>query len=235
MAMRIVGFIKTSLVDWDGNVSAVIFLPGCNFRCPFCHNRELVLDPNGVPEVSLTPILEYLEQNSDFLDGVVVTGGEPTIHNGLPDLLSRIGAVGLKLKLDTNGTNPAMLADLIDSSIIDSVAMDIKAPLDHRYDELSGTDAPLEDIKRSISILMDSDIEHEFRTTVVPHLIKEEEVEAMAAYIGGARKYVLQQFRPGTTIDGRLSKIDPYPVDRLRSMAEMAKPYVRRVLIRGDM
>ncbi|NYT11021.1 MAG: anaerobic ribonucleoside-triphosphate reductase activating protein [Methanomassiliicoccales archaeon] len=232
--MRIVGFIKTSLVDWDGRVSSVIFLPGCNFRCPFCHNRELVLSPGSVPEVDHGSMMLYLEENSDFLDGVVITGGEPTIHSDLPDLIGDLSALGLRVKLDTNGSNPSMLLDLIDSGLLESVAMDIKGPLDDRYDDACGVQAPLEDIKRSISILMDSEIEHEFRTTIVPHIIKEKDVESIAAFIGGARKYALQQFRPGTTLDGRLSKIDPYPIERIHNMAELAKQYVRRVVIRGD-
>jgi pyruvate formate lyase activating enzyme len=232
--MRIVGFINTSLVDWDGRVSSVIFLPGCNFRCPFCHNRELVLSPGSVPEVDHDSMMLYLEENSDFLDGVVITGGEPTIHSDLPDLITDLSSLGLRVKLDTNGSNPSMLLDLIDSGLVESVAMDIKGPLDERYDEICGVKAPLENIKRSISILMDSEIEHEFRTTIVPHLIKEGEVESIAAFIGGARKYALQQFRPGVTLDDRLSKIDPYPTERIHNMAELAKQYVRRVVIRGE-
>jgi len=232
--MRIVGFVNTSLVDWDGRVSSVIFLPGCNFRCPFCHNRELVLSPGSVPEVDHDSMMLYLEENSDFLDGVVITGGEPTIHSDLPDLITDLSSLGLRVKLDTNGSNPSMLLDLIDSGLVESVAMDIKGPLDERYDDICGVKAPLENIKRSISILMDSEIEHEFRTTIVPHLIKEGEVESIAAFIGGARKYALQQFRPGVTLDDRLSKIDPYPTERIRNMAELAKQYVRRVVIRGE-
>ncbi|HUV23876.1 MAG TPA: anaerobic ribonucleoside-triphosphate reductase activating protein [Methanomassiliicoccales archaeon] len=232
--MRIVGFVNTSLVDWDGRVSSVIFLPGCNFRCPFCHNRELVLSPGSVPEVDHDSMMLYLEENSDFLDGVVITGGEPTIHSDLPDLITDLSSIGLRVKLDTNGSNPSMLLDLIDSGLVESVAMDIKGPLDERYDDICGVKAPLENIKRSISILMDSEIEHEFRTTIVPHLIKEGEVESIAAFIGGARKYALQQFRPGVTLDDRLSKIDPYPTERIRNMAELAKQYVRRVVIRGE-
>lgn len=232
--MRVVGFVKVSLVDWDGYVSAVVFLPGCNFRCPFCHNRDLVLHPGNLPDIDQGWMIDYLRENSDFLDGVVITGGEPTIHHELPQLISKIKQLGLKVKLDTNGSNPHMLMDLLDSGLIDAVAMDLKGPLDDRYDALSGVKTPLEDIKKSIFLLMEGAVEHEFRTTVVPHLIKEDEIEAMAAFIGEARKYALQQFRPGTTLDERLSRIDPYPPARIRSMAELAKRYVRRVVIRGD-
>jgi len=231
--MRIVGFTRTSLLDWDGCVTSVLYLPGCNFRCPFCHNRDLVLHPGDLPGLEWEDIEGYLMENSDFLDGVVITGGEPTIHPDLPDLVGKLKGLELGVKLDTNGTNPDMLQDLIDSALVDFVAMDLKAPLDSRYSDLCGTDAPLEDLKRSISILMDSDIDYEFRTTVVPVLLKDEDIEAIAAFVGGARKLALQQFRPGITLDERLSRLDPYPLDRIREMAETAKHYVRRVVIRG--
>jgi len=233
--MKVAGFLKSSLLDWDGRVTAVIFLPGCNFRCPFCHNADLVLHPGEVPEVDQDAMMDYLDENSDFLDGVVITGGEPTLHPDLPDLISKIRSLGLQVKLDTNGTNPDMLEDLIDAGMIEGVAMDVKAPLDERYDDLSGVETPIEKIKRSISIIMESNIDQEFRTTVVPHMIKEEELEAMAAFIGGARKYALQQFRNGNTLDERLASIEPYPEERMRSMAELAKQYVRKVILRGDL
>jgi pyruvate formate lyase activating enzyme len=232
--MKIAGFLKSSLLDWDGKVTAVIFLPGCNFRCPFCHNADLVLHPGEVPGIDQDEMMGYLEENSDFLDGVVITGGEPTMQGALPELISDLRKMGLQIKLDTNGTNPEMLQDLIDSGMIDGVSMDLKGPLDERYDDLSGVETPLESIKRSIFIIMESDLDYEFRTTVVPHMIKEEELEVMAAYIGGAKKYALQQFRNGNTLDERLSKIEPYPGGRIRSMGDLVKPYVRKVVLRGD-
>src|SRR5690554_4050368 len=123
--MRIIGFIKTSLLDWDGHVVASIYLPECNFRCPFCHNRDVVLDPESYDEVPWDEIEEFILEHNDFLDGVVVTGGEPTLHDDLPDLLRRIKSLGVKVKLDTNGSNPDMLKDLIDAGLVDYVAMDI--------------------------------------------------------------------------------------------------------------
>ena len=127
---RIAGFNRTSLLDWDGCVTAVIYLPSCNFRCPFCHNRELVLTPEVYEDVPLEFVEDYISENREFLDGIVITGGEPTIHRDLPELVKRIKALGMKVKLDTNGTNPEMLKDLIDAGLIDYVAMDLKAPLD---------------------------------------------------------------------------------------------------------
>lgn len=232
--MRIIGFIKTSLLDWDGHVVAVLYLPGCNFRCPFCHNKDLVLSPDSMEEVPLEEIEEYVRDNAEFLDGVVVTGGEPTIHSDLPGLLSRLKALGVKVKLDTNGTNPDMLGDVLEAGLVDYVAMDLKAPLDEKYDELAGVDVPIDRVKRSIEVLRNSGVEHEFRTTVVPILLTQKDVERIAAYIGGASKFAIQQFRPGNTLDPNLSVVKPYPRSTMLAMAECAKQYVRKVVIRGD-
>ncbi len=232
--MKIIGFIRTSLLDWDGHVVAVIYLPGCNFRCPFCHNHEVVLSPGSFEEVPLGEIEAYVRENAEFLDGVVVTGGEPTIHPDLPKLLSRLKALGTKVKLDTNGTNPEMLEDVLEAGLVDYVAMDIKAPLDEKYDDLAGVPVPLDKVKRSIEIIRSSGVDHEFRTTVVPILLASGDVERIAAYIGGAKKYAIQQFRPGSTLDPNLGVVKPYPRGTVLGMAESAKRYVRKVVIRGD-
>mgnify|MGYP000858028720 CR=1 FL=1 len=232
--MKIIGFIKTSLLDWDGHVVASIYLPGCNFRCPFCHNRDVVLDPASYDEVPWEVVEAFIKEHSDFLDGVVVTGGEPTIHNDLPEFIGRIKALGVKVKLDTNGSNPGMLKDLIDAGLIDYVAMDIKAPLDEKYDDLTGISAPLDDIKRSIEILETSGIDHEYRTTLVPILLSAPDIEAIAAYIGGTKKYALQQFRPGRTLDPHLESATPMTKAKVRAIAENAKQYVGKVVLRGD-
>lgn len=232
--MRIVGFIKTSLLDWDGKVVTVLYLPGCNFRCPFCHNVEMVLEPSSFEEVPFSQVEEYVRSNADFLDGVVVTGGEPTLQRDLPQLLRRLKDLGVRVKLDTNGTDPDMLKDVLDAGLVDYVAMDLKAPLDERYDDLAGVRVPIDKIKRSIQLLEDSGIDHEFRTTVVPILLTPQDIEAMAAYIGGTRMYALQQFRPGKTLDPAFQTVRPYSGAVLRAMAEMAGHYVRKVVIRGD-
>jgi pyruvate formate lyase activating enzyme len=232
---RIAGFNRTSLLDWDGCVAAVIFLPGCNFRCPFCHNRQLVLTPEEYEEIPFEFVEEYIRENSEFLDGIVITGGEPTIHKDLPELIKRIKRLGIRVKLDTNGTNPEMLKDLIDAGLIDFVAMDLKAPLDEGYDDLAGTKVEMEKIKRSIQIIMSSGIDYEFRTTMVPILLKPEDYERMAAYIGTAKKFVLQHFSPRNTIDPNLSVIKPLDEAKVRAIAERCKPYVRKLVIRGGM
>jgi pyruvate formate lyase activating enzyme len=232
--MRIVGFNKTSLLDWDGHVVAVIYLPGCNFRCPHCHNRDIVLESEALDEVPFEVVEEYVRENCGFLDGVVVTGGEPTIHRDLPALLARLKALNMKVKLDTNGSEPDMLQDLIDAGLVDYVALDIKAPLEAKYDDVAGARVPLDKIKRSIEVLRTSGIDHEFRTTVVPILLTPDDVERIAAYIGGARVYALQQFRPENTLDPHLSMVRPYPGPEVLAMAERARQYVRKVVVRGD-
>ncbi|NLI73720.1 MAG: anaerobic ribonucleoside-triphosphate reductase activating protein [Euryarchaeota archaeon] len=232
--MKIIGFIKTSLLDWDGHVVASIYLPGCNFRCPFCHNRDAVLNPDIYEEIPWETIKEFIQEHNDFLDGVVITGGEPTIHEDLPDLICQIKALGVKVKLDTNGSNPSMLRDLIAADLIDYVAMDIKAPLNEKYDELTGISAPLEDIKQSIEILEESNIDREYRTTLAPILLKPSDIEAIAAYIGGTKKYAIQQFRPKCTLDPKLESATPMSKSQVKAIAENAKQYVRKVVIRGD-
>ena len=231
-SMRIVGFIKTSLLDWDGKVTSVVFTSGCNFRCPFCQNVDVV--EGHLDEVEMDRIDEYVNENSDFLDGVVITGGEPTLHRDLHELIKHFKDMGVMVKLDSNGTNPDMLDDLIGANLIDFVAMDVKAPLDERYSTLCGTEAPLEDLKRSIDIIMSSGIDYEFRTTVVPVLHKEGDIEEIAECISGARKYALQQFVPSKTLDPSMQNLDPFPAATLHRMAERAKRHVRRVVLRGD-
>jgi pyruvate formate lyase activating enzyme len=231
--VKICGFAKTSLLDWDGYVTAVIYLPSCNFRCPFCHNKELVLTPEVYDEVPFDFIEEYVRDNLEFLDAIVITGGEPTIHKDLPQLIRKVRALGVKVKLDTNGTNPDMLQDLIKAGLIDYVAMDIKAPLNQEYDELAGTKVQLDQIKRSIEIIMSSGLDYEFRTTMVPILLKEADYEKIAAYIGTAKKYALQHFVPKNTLDPNLSVIAPLSEEKVKAIAEICKPYVRKVVIRG--
>lgn len=231
--MKISGFLKTTLLDWDGKVACTIYLAGCNFRCPYCHNRGLVLNPGEVEDIPLDSILEYVESNSDFLDGVVISGGEPTLNKDLPDLIKKLRGLGMKIKIDTNGTMPDVLDDLIGAGMVDFIAMDVKAPLDGRYSSVTDTTVDVADIRRSIRIIMDSGVDYEFRTTVVPILIKPEGMEDIFREIRGAKRYRLHQFRPKNCLDENLTALDPYPESVLMDMAEKAKAYVRDVRIRG--
>ncbi|QLH75118.1 MAG: anaerobic ribonucleoside-triphosphate reductase activating protein [Methanomassiliicoccales archaeon] len=230
---KIVGFARTSLLDWDGKVAATVYLQGCNLRCGFCHNPDLVPMVSGLTEVPFEEISGYIASNNDFLEGVVITGGEATIHKDLPELISRFKDMGMKVKLDTNGTNPLVLKDLIRSGMLDFIAMDIKAPLNHKYSEITSSKIDLDAIKGSISLIMDEMTDYEFRTTVVPFYLDTPDIEAIASFIGGAKKYALHQFNNKNTLDPRLALMSPYPDSKLREMAEVAKQYVRKVVLRG--
>jgi pyruvate formate lyase activating enzyme len=233
MSLRIAGFNRTSLLDWDGCVAAVIYLQGCNFRCGYCHNPPLLpLEPE-LDEMPLQEVLEYLSEHRDFIDGVVVTGGEPTIHADLHMLLRQLRAIGMKTKVDTNGSNPSMLEDLICGGLVDFIAMDVKAPLDERYSRVAGVGVDLGKIAGSISLLKKGEVDYEFRTTVVPFFIQEKEVEEIAAAIAGSRRFVLHQFRPERCLDPRLAELDPYAEERVHAMAEIARRCVPRVVVRG--
>lgn len=232
--MKIIGFIETSLVDWDGHVVASIFLPGCNFRCHYCHNKNAVLNPESFEEISTEYVLATIERNKDFLDGIVISGGEPSIHPDLPDLMRLIKNTGLQIKLDTNGTNPKMIQEIIDQKLVDYIAMDIKGPLNHKYSKIAGVSVKLDEIQKTMDILQESGIEYEFRTTIVPPLLSEKDVLSIIHDIRGAKKYALQQFRPDYTLNPNFSKIQPYSPDVLSALAEEAKRAINVVTVRGN-
>ena len=198
--MDVKGFIDVSFVDWDGKVTSVIFLPNCNFRCPFCHNVNLVLNPEKIETIPFEDIEDQLGKHKDWIDGVCVTGGEPTLHKDLPELLSKIKNMGFKVKLDTNGTNPKLLRELLNQDLVDYVAMDIKAPLNVKsYSRIVGVnvDNLLEKIKESIKILMESGIEYEFRTTIVPTLHTLKDIKEICLSLRNCKKFVIQKFDVG--------------------------------------
>ncbi len=227
------GFIETSFSDWDGKISSVIFLAGCNFRCPYCHNATLVVNPDSLPDLSYKKIKDFLVSHRDWIDGVVISGGEPTLYEKLTELIKEIKEMGFLIKLDTNGSNPQRLRDLIGQKLLNYVAMDLNAPLDEKYHQLSGTTVNLEKIKESMNLLLESKIDYEFRTTVVPNLLDEEDIAEIASSIQGAKNYVLQQFNPKETLDPSLRKVAPYPKEKLQQMVARAKDFVANVHLRG--
>jgi pyruvate formate lyase activating enzyme len=213
------GFLHTSLIDWPGKICSVVFLGGCNFKCRACHNQQLVMRPDSMQDYPLGDIVQYLETKKNWIDGVTVTGGEPTIRKNLPDLLKILGDAGPKIKLDTNGSNPAMLAYLINSKLVNAVAMDIKAPLtSHEYSYVAGVAVEVRLIRRSIQILKDSGIETIFRTTVIPGYVEEPQLEAIRAYLGDVPHYIVQPFRNKETLDPEFSKIEEFPLARVEDM-----------------
>ncbi len=233
--MEIRGFLETSFLDWDGKVSSVVFLPACNFKCPYCSNWLLVHEPATLPVVKLDKIEHFLTERKDFIDGVVITGGEPTCHVWLPELAKRFKDLGLLVKLDTNGTNPDMLKRLAtrDPRLVDYIAMDIKAPLDRRYELATGLKVDLGKIKESIKFIMNSGLDYEFRTTVVPNLLGEAEIGEIAKTIAGAKKYALQQFVPAHSMIKEMRALSPHPDETIKELAEVAKKYVANTIVRG--
>ncbi len=228
------GFLENTLIDWEGRLAAEIFLPGCPFRCGYCHARHLVEPQPGDESIPLEAVLDNVREQNGWLDGIVISGGEPTLHDDLPELIGAFRDEGLAVKLDTNGSNPEALARLLRHGRLDCVAMDVKAPLDHRYSEVARVPVDLAAIRRSIDLLMHSDIEVEFRTTVCPGLVEEDEILAIARAIQGARSYFLQKFRPVNCLDRSMERLKSPNQDQMRAYCRIAAPYVERCVVRGD-
>ena len=202
--MRIGGFQKFSLSDFPGRVAAIVFTQGCNFRCPFCHNGGLI--PETPQDGLLIPedyVLSYLRSRSGRLDGLVVTGGEPTVQKDLADFLSKVREIGYRIKIDTNGSRPEVLEHLISEGLIDYVSMDVKAP-PWSYDRLAGVPAPIDEITRSIDLLSCCGIEHEFRTTRVSSLLSDRDMDGVAGMIPDGSTFKLQTFNPSQAFDRSL-------------------------------
>jgi len=231
--MIIKGFQRTSLVDFPGNIVSTVFLSGCNFRCPFCHNPELALDSPDLKALPERKVLAEIEAHKRFIDGVCVSGGEPTVHSGLPDFLAKIKALGLKVKLDTNGSNPEMLRTVIAERLVDFISMDVKSS-PARYAEATGADVDVLVVGESVKIIMASGIDYEFRTTVVPGFFDENVLEGICNMISGARGYVLQQFSPrDTLVDEGLRSIKVFTKQDLERFASLAGKFVLNCSVRN--
>ena len=236
--MEIKGFVDISLVDWDEKVSSTIFLANCNMRCPFCYNVPLVLNPEKLRTIPFEEIAEYLERNREWIDGVVITGGEPTIHNDLPSLCERIKKLRFLVKIDTNGTNPTLIKELINGKLVDYVAMDIKAPLEQdKYYAAIGVNIPnlLNKILETISILQDSPIDYEFRTTVIPTIHKEKDIEEICQKIKNCKKYVLQNFKADVeTISPNFRNLKPFTQEELKTFLKTARKIIPNTILRDN-
>lgn len=198
--LNIQGFTKTTLLDYPGKVAATIFFGGCNFRCPFCHNSPLVLCPEREPSYIIEDILTTLAKRRGILDGVCISGGEPTLDPGLPGLCEEIKALGYLVKIDTNGTNPSLLQELAGERLVDYVAMDIKASPSH-YPELAGIPNPdMDKILRTAQWLLSGALPYEFRTTVVRELHTEDDFREISRWLAGAGSYYLQAYKDSPNI-----------------------------------
>lgn len=231
--MELKGWVRTSLIDYPDHIATVLFSGGCNFRCPMCHNADLVARAEEMPTLPHREVWAFLSKRVGLVDGIVVTGGEPTLQSGLIPFLQRARELGLDVKLDTNGYLPDVLAALLRDRLVSYVAMDVKAP-PPKYALVAGRDdLDLKRIEDSIGLLLAGDVAYEFRTTVVPGLLVEEDVDGIAHWVSGAVRYVLQPFRPLGTLDPALGRVSPYPLARLEAMAERARTWVGQVLVRG--
>jgi len=195
--MKIGGIQKFSTVDYPGYAVASIFTIGCNMRCGYCHNPELVLPEQFVGEIPEDEILEFLDSRRGLLDGVAISGGEPTMQPDLPDFIRKVKALGFRVKLDTNGTNPEMLKYLIDEKLVDFVAMDIKGPLD-KYVQIAARPVDIDAIEECIRLA--KTVDHEFRTTIVRTQLEPADFEAIGQLVDGAQRFALQYFIPGNTV-----------------------------------
>ncbi|HHE76710.1 MAG TPA: anaerobic ribonucleoside-triphosphate reductase activating protein [Candidatus Parcubacteria bacterium] len=236
--MIIGGLEKLTLIDFPGKLACTVFLAGCNFRCPFCYSSELVL-PEKIkkqPRISEEDFFKFLEERKNLLEGCVLLGGEPTLNRDLPEFAKKIKSSGYQVKLDTNGSNPEMLQQMIDDGLIDYVSMDIKAPKE-KYDLVAGVKVDLGAIEKSIAVLEKGKVDYEFRTTVVPGLLAKEDIVEIAKWISGVkeksgnkgstqkRKYYLQNFKPTKTLDPKFENIQSYPDEYILEITKEVSPF----------
>ncbi len=200
--MKIGGFQAQSTVDYPGCLAAVVFTVGCNLNCSYCHNRELIRDKGETPLITPEAMLALLKQRSRFLDGVVLSGGEPTLQPDLEWFLRRLREMGYRTKLDTNGTRPHVIERLIEQGLVDFVAMDVKAS-PSRYSEICGSPVELADVQASIALLMKGRVDYEFRTTLAPQLTAAD-LDVIRFMLAGARSHVLQKYRPVETVEEKI-------------------------------
>lgn len=246
--MVIGGLEKLSLIDYPGELAAVVFTQGCNFRCPFCHNPMLVQASYGAGKIknnrqyqekgeghtriSEDDLLSFLEERRGKLDGVVVTGGEPTIHADLGDFLGKIKELGYRIKLDTNGSNPEALGRILRENKADYLAMDFKGPPE-RYPDTTGVALDFSYIQKSVTMIMQSGLPYEFRTTLVPGYIKKRDIKKMGEIIQGADKWFLQRFISHVPLlDDSLRNTEPFSEEEMEEMKKIARKYVNNAELR---
>ena len=228
--MQIKGIQKTSLIDFPNRISTVVFVGGCNFKCHYCHNPELITESLG--NIDEDELLEFLEHRKNYIDGVVITGGEPCLQEDLVDFIKKVKKLNLAIKLDTNGSKPEVLKDLIEKRLVDYIAMDIKAPLGKYYEIVQGK-VDIEKIKESVKLIKESGVNYEFRTTVLPKLLSKEDIKEICKEISGAKNYYLQQFRNSKTLNKDYEEEGSYKKEDLLELKEEVKNNFERCEIRG--
>ncbi|MCX6744241.1 MAG: anaerobic ribonucleoside-triphosphate reductase activating protein [Candidatus Parcubacteria bacterium] len=230
--IKIAGLQKMTLMDYPGKVAAAVFLAGCNFRCGFCHNPQIVEIKPGQETISEQEFFDFLKNRQGLLDGVCVSGGEPLIHQELPEFLRQIKDLGFAIKLDTNGLNFSLLQEILDEHLVDYIAMDIKASLEN-YGLVTKTASDFNNILQSIKLIMASGMGYEFRTTVLPRFHNSAEMEKIGQMISGAKKYYLQNFRNQKTLDPKLREDNCFTEKELENLRQIAAKYVGQCEIRN--
>lgn len=229
--MKICGLNKTTLLDYPGKVAATVFLGSCNFRCPFCHNSSLVLHAAIEPEIPEEEVLEFLQKRKGILEGVCITGGEPTLSPELPDFLRKIRKLGYDIKLDTNGSRPYTIKSLVQEGLVDKIAMDIKACPDN-YGPLSGLRYPdMDSIYESAEFLLKGNLDYEFRTTVIRELHKEKDFIEIGQWLAGAKAYYLQAYKDSDEV--LQPGFSSYSLKELEHFRSILHKYIPLVEIRG--
>lgn len=214
--MNIVGLIKNSFIDYPKHISSVIFTPGCNMNCWYCHNRDIITMTEGT--IDQDYVLEFLDKRKSFLDGVVISGGEPTMQSDLVSYIEKIKAMGYKVKLDTNGTNVAVLKELVNNKLIDYIAMDVKAPLDD-YNKVTSV-PDIEELKRAIEYIKECGVDYEFRTTYLPNLTKQD-IMSILKTIKGAKTYSLQAYiKPDFIKNDKMKHHMPQEFEELKELGQ---------------
>ncbi len=223
MSFIIAGLQKTTFIDFPEKIACIVFTQGCNFRCGYCHNPELF--ENKEPTLSVSAFFDFLSKRKGKLDGVVITGGEPTLQKDLKEFIKQIKDLRFAVKLDTNGTNPEILKKLVHENLLDYIAMDIKAPLE-KYKNIVNIDFDTKKIKNSIDFIMSCGIDYEFRTTVLKSQLSPEDFEKIGNLIKGAKKYYLQEFIPSKILDNNLINEKSYTHDEFKKICVMLQKYV---------
>jgi pyruvate formate lyase activating enzyme len=230
--VQIKGIQKTSLVDYDSYTSCVVFLSNCNFRCGFCHNLDLVLNYDKIETISHDDFFSFLDSRKKWLDAVVISGGEPTLHKNLVNFISKIKDKDFLVKLDTNGTNPILIKELLSLNLVDYIAMDIKSSIDN-YEEVAGCKVSINNILESINLIKSSSIDYEFRTTVVPGYISLDEIKKIGKMLSGSKKYVIQNMKTkNDMIDSSFKKLEPYSKSKLDEMKDSVKNCFEKIVVK---
>ena len=229
--MKFGGFQKTSLLDYPDQISAIVWTIGCNFSCPFCYNPQLV--KGNVEQISEDEIFSFLKKRKGVLEGLSISGGEPLLQDDVVDFTKKVKKLGYLVKIDTNGTFPDRLKELIEKKLVDYVAMDVKAPK-KKYNQLTGVKTDIKNIEKSIDIIKKTAPDYEFKTTFVPDLLKKEDILKIAQWLEGSKTYFLQQFKVNTPlISSSLEKITPYPKEYIVETFEEIQSYFKKCEMRG--